>query len=101
MWQVTDTDAEGRFVVGDGCSFLARERGCRTIIDAATLTGTTGFTARHHGAVMSNDARMERLCLEAGLQSGEHMVPMVWLPEALSSAMSRCTPPPPRAALAH
>ena len=98
--EVTDTDAEGRFVVGDGCSFLARERGCRTIIDAATLTGTTGFTARHHGAVMSNDARMERLCLEAGLQSGEHMVPMVWLPEAISSAMSRCAPPLP-AALAH
>lgn len=33
-------------MVGDGCSFLARERGCRTIIDAATLTGTTGFTAK-------------------------------------------------------
>ena len=50
--------------------------------------GTTNFTARHHGAVMSNDVELEKLCLEAGLDSGEHMVPMVWLPEALGSAMS-------------
>ena len=34
-----DTDAEGRFVVGDGCSYLAREKRCAVIIDAATLTG--------------------------------------------------------------
>jgi len=39
-------------------------------------------------AVMSNDANLEQLCLDAGLQSGEHMVPMAWLPEALGSAMS-------------
>jgi leucyl aminopeptidase len=50
--------------------------------------GTTSFTARHHGAVMSNDAGLERLCLEAGQESGEHMVPMAWLPEALGSALS-------------
>ena len=37
---------------------------------------------------MSNDANLEQLCLDAGLQSGEHMVPMAWLPEALGSAMS-------------
>ena len=47
--EVIDTDAEGRFVVGDGCSYLAREKRCTTLIDAATLTGTTGFTARYHG----------------------------------------------------
>ena len=37
---------------------------------------------------MSNDAELEKVCLEAGLDSGEHMVPMVWLPEALGNAMS-------------
>ena len=94
--EVTDTDAEGRFVVGDGCSYLlrvacfalktvetssfklesvrtshrqrlmrsrylAREKRCGVLIDAATLTGTTGFTARHHGGVMSNDAELEQV----------------------------------------
>ena len=58
------------------------------IIAFSVRVGTTHFTARHHGAVMSNDAKLEKLCLEAGLQSGEHMVPMVWLPEALGSAMA-------------
>ena len=37
---------------------------------------------------MCSDARLERLVVEAGLQSGEHLVPMVWLPEALGAAMA-------------
>eukprot|EP01052_Picozoa_sp_SAG31_P037209 SAG31_NODE_4769_length_2967_cov_1.661437_2_plen_150_part_00 len=86
--EVTDTDAEGRFVVGDGCSFLAREKGCKTVIDAATLTGTTNFTAKQHAAVMSSHGCLEKLVVQAGLQSGEHVVPMIWVPEALEEAMS-------------
>jgi|EP01046_Picozoa_sp_COSAG06_P037687 hypothetical protein len=41
--------------------YLAREKRCGVLIDAATLTGTTGFTARHHGGVMSNDAELEQV----------------------------------------
>ena len=39
IFGLADTDAEGRFVVGDGCSYLAREKHCTVVIDAATLTG--------------------------------------------------------------
>ena len=108
--EVEDTDAEGRLVVGDGCSYVARELGARVVIDAATLTGHD-FTGKTHAAVMSNSALLERRCIEAGLQSGEHVsllrvfavinkfscdpdavlaqvAPMVWLPEAMSDALS-------------
>jgi leucyl aminopeptidase len=54
---VIDTDAEGRFVVGDGCSYLARELGVRTLIDSTTLTDTNAFTAYKHGAVLAQRSR--------------------------------------------
>ena len=55
--EVIDTDAEGRFVVGDGCSYLARELGVRTLIDSTTLTDTNAFTAYKHGAVLAQRSR--------------------------------------------
>lgn len=61
-------------MVGDGCSYLARELGVKTLIDSTTLTDTNAFTAYKHGAVLASDERLERLCIEAGLQSGEHQV---------------------------
>ena len=54
--EVHNTDAEGRFVVGDGCSYLARELGVKTLIDSATLTGHSSFTGSNHCAMMTNDA---------------------------------------------
>ena len=105
--EVDNTDAEGRFVVGDGCSYLAREprnrsatwsafacqplremvvwageMGVKTLIDSATLTGHSSFTGPTHCAIMSNCADMEATGIEAGLESGEHGFPMIFLPEA-------------------
>ena len=75
-------------MVGDGCSYLARELGCKTLIDAATLTGHASFTGKTHAAVMSNSAVLEARAVAAGLRSGEHCVPMVFLPEAQKMATS-------------
>lgn len=69
--EVHNTDAEGRFVVGDGCSYLARELGVKTLIDSATLTGHSSFTGANHCAMMTNDEDMEVTGLASGLQSGE------------------------------
>ena len=69
--EVHNTDAEGRFVVGDGCSYLARELGVKTLIDSATLTGHSSFTGANHCAMMTNDQDMEVTGLASGLQSGE------------------------------
>ena len=80
--EVDNTDAEGRFVVGYGCSYLAREMGVKTLIDSATLTGHSSFTGPTHCAIMSNCADMEATGIEAGLESGEHGFPMIFLPEA-------------------
>lgn len=68
-------------------SYLARELGVRTLIDSTTLTDTNAFTAYKHGAVMASDQQLEHLCVTAGLQSGEHLLPMAWLPEDFESAL--------------
>eukprot|EP01051_Picozoa_sp_SAG22_P005180 SAG22_NODE_300_length_12752_cov_3.102426_12_plen_155_part_00 len=86
--EVSNTDAEGRFVVGDGCSYLARVEGVKTLIDSATLTGHSAFTGQTHAAIQSNSAAFEAAGLAAGLASGEHGVPMVFLPEAQGSILS-------------
>ena len=72
----------------DSLADLARVLGCKTVIDAATLTGHSSFTGKTHAAVMSNCADLEAQTLAAGLQSGEHCVPMVFLPEAQRAAVS-------------
>jgi len=86
--EVDNTDAEGRFVVGDGCSWCARELGAKVVIDAATLTGHSSFTGKTHAAAMASDGPLEQLAVAAGLSSGEHVVPMVFLPEAQGAATS-------------
>ena len=86
--EVSNTDAEGRFVVGDGCSYLARVEGVKTLIDSATLTGHSSFSGLTHAAIQSNSAAFEAAGLAAGLRSGEHGVPMVFLPEAQGQILS-------------
>jgi leucyl aminopeptidase len=52
------------------------------VLDAATLTGHSSFTGKTHAAAMASDGALEELAIAAGLSSGEHVVPMVFLPEA-------------------
>eukprot|EP01043_Picozoa_sp_COSAG02_P038353 COSAG02_NODE_2949_length_7680_cov_4.274238_3_plen_249_part_00 len=75
------SDSEGRFVIGDGCSWLARRHGCRILIDAATLTGHSQFTGRVHGAILSNDMALEMVGLASGSATGELVHPMIFAPE--------------------
>ncbi len=80
--EVNNTDAEGRLVLADGVSYAARELGCDTIIDAATLTGaqmiSTGYM---HGAVVSNDAEIEDTILDVGRDTGDLAHPLPFAPE--------------------
>ena len=71
-----------RCLAQDGCSWCARELGAKIVIDAATLTGHSSFTGKTHAAAMASDGALEELAIAAGLSSGEHVVPMVFLPEA-------------------
>eukprot|EP01047_Picozoa_sp_COSAG01_P050512 COSAG01_NODE_5115_length_4474_cov_4.309943_3_plen_161_part_00 len=81
--EVANTDAEGRFLLSDGLSWLARVKGVKWLVDAATLTGHSVGTGKAHAGVVSNCAALEQLAVDAGLASGDHVVPMIFAPEIL------------------
>jgi len=80
--EINNTDAEGRLLLADGCSFAARKLGADIVIDAATLTGAQSLsTGLVHAAIMSNDAELEQQLLGAGQRSGELTHPLMFAPE--------------------
>lgn len=80
--EINNTDAEGRLVLADGCSYAARILGADTVIDAATLTGSQLIaTGMMHAAVISNDASLEQQLIESGFRSGDLVHPLPFAPE--------------------
>jgi probable aminopeptidase NPEPL1 len=80
--EINNTDAEGRLLLADGVSYAARVLGAEVILDAATLTGAQPMsTGMIHAAVMSNDARLEKLLVDAGQKSGDLCHPLPFAPE--------------------
>jgi probable aminopeptidase NPEPL1 len=80
--EINNTDAEGRLLLADGCSYAARELGASIVLDAATLTGAQGVaTGDLHAAVVSNDAVVERTLLDAGSTTGDLCWPLPFAPE--------------------
>ncbi|MCU0641176.1 MAG: leucyl aminopeptidase [Candidatus Margulisbacteria bacterium] len=71
--EVTNTDAEGRMILGDAITY-AKKRGATKMIDIATLTGgaivALGDAAT---AVMGNDQTLVDQVLAAGNRSGQKM----------------------------
>ena len=80
--EINNTDAEGRLLLADGVSYAARILGAKTILDAATLTGAQLVaTGEVHAAVVANDARLERVLVEAGRKTGDLTHPLLFAPE--------------------
>lgn len=80
--EINNTDAEGRLLLADGCSYAARVLGADVVIDAATLTGAQGIaTGELHAAVVSNDAGVEQALLDAGRATGDLCWPLPFAPE--------------------
>jgi probable aminopeptidase NPEPL1 len=80
--EINNTDAEGRLLLADGVSFLARERDVDVVIDAATLTGAQSIaTGIRHAAVVSNREGLEELAIRAGRESGDLTFPLPFAPE--------------------
>ncbi|MCC7381398.1 MAG: leucyl aminopeptidase family protein [Deltaproteobacteria bacterium] len=84
--EINNTDAEGRLLLSDGVSYAARNLKADVIIDAATLTGAQLIaTGLMHAAVISNDARLEQLLVDAGYASGDLVHPLPFAPEFYQS----------------
>ena len=80
--EINNTDAEGRLLLADGCSYAARVLGADVVLDAATLTGAQGVaTGDLHAAVVSNDEAVEAALLAAGRASGDLCWPLPFAPE--------------------
>lgn len=72
--EVIDTDAEGRLILADGLCYMARNYRPSTMINLATLTGSTVRTFGYHAAALfsNNDELAARLCA-AGERTGERL----------------------------
>ncbi|MGH8897391.1 MAG: leucyl aminopeptidase [Egibacteraceae bacterium] len=78
--EVRDTDAEGRLVLADALDYATTLRP-QTIIDIATLTGTSAALGRYAGALMANDDDLVDELRAAALVAGEHLWPLPLWPE--------------------
>lgn len=72
--EVIDTDAEGRLILADGLSYVARNFQPDVLIDLATLTGSTVRTFGYHVAgLYSNNDELSNQLFQAGEQVGERV----------------------------
>lgn len=87
--EVNNTDAEGRLVLGDCVSWVARKYSPSILIDAATLTGAQLVsTGMNHAAVVCNDDSLEEKAVKVGKQTGDLVCPLVFAPDILRSEFS-------------
>ena len=80
--EITNTDAEGRLVLGDGVCYASRDLKADIIVDMATLTGAQGpATGRYHSAVLTNNEKWENASVEIGKSCGDLCFPLIFAPE--------------------
>lgn len=89
FYQINNTDAEGRLVLGDGVCHAAKHLNPGMIIDMATLTGAQGVaTGRYFGALYCNDEALEQSVVRLGQSSGDLCHAMPYAPEFFKAEYS-------------
>jgi len=72
--EVIDTDAEGRLILADGLSYMVKNYQPDTLIDLATLTGSTVRTFGYHAAALfSNNDELATQLYSSGERTGERV----------------------------
>lgn len=80
--EINNTDAEGRLVLGDCVSWVARKFSPSVIVDAATLTGAQLVaTGLHHAALVCSDDELEKKAVETGHATGDMVCPLPFAPD--------------------
>lgn len=80
--EINNTDAEGRLLLADAVSYVARTYKPHVVVDMATLTGAQLVaTGVRHAAVVSNREGLEALALRVGRESGDLTWPLPFAPE--------------------
>lgn len=84
--EINNTDAEGRLVLGDGVAYASKDLNPDVIIDMATLTGAQLMcTGKRHAGLLTPDAWIQDLIVDAGKACGEPVYPLLYAPEILFS----------------
>jgi leucyl aminopeptidase len=72
--EIIDTDAEGRLILADGLSYLIKNYQPQTIVDIATLTGSSVATFGYEcGALFSNNEEISNKLQFSGNKTGERL----------------------------
>ncbi len=72
--EIIDTDAEGRLVLADALSYLIKNHQPQTIVDIATLTGSSVATFGYEcGALFTNNQEMANKLQFSGNKIGERL----------------------------
>ena len=72
--EIIDTDAEGRLILADGLAYMTKHFQPDTLIDLATLTGSTVRTSGYHAAALfSNDDSLAEQLYQASGRTGERV----------------------------
>ncbi|MDA1194866.1 MAG: leucyl aminopeptidase family protein, partial [Planctomycetota bacterium] len=80
--EINNTDAEGRLVVADALSYIARKYKPEVLVDMATLTGAQLIATGHrHAAIVSNRAGLEGAAHRAAQAAGDLVHPLPFAPE--------------------
>lgn len=80
--EVTNTDAEGRLVLGDGLAYAVDKLDPDVLVDIATLTGGIKVAlGQHTGGLFATDDALAGLLTEAGARAGEPLWRMPLCPE--------------------
>ena len=75
--EIIDTDAEGRLILADGLSYLIKNFSPETVIDLATLTGSSVATFGNEcGALFTNNELLVKQLQQAGDGIGERLWPL-------------------------
>ncbi|WP_395052490.1 leucyl aminopeptidase family protein [Flavobacterium sp.] len=72
--EIIDTDAEGRLILADGLSYLIKNYKPETVIDIATLTGSSVGTFGYEcGALFTNNEELSKKLQQSGDAIGERL----------------------------
>ena len=75
--EIIDTDAEGRLVLADGLSYIIRNYQPDTVLDLATLTGSSVRTFGYFaGALLTENDGLAQQLRAAGDRTGERVWPL-------------------------
>lgn len=72
--EIIDTDAEGRLILADGLSYLIKNYKPDTVVDIATLTGSSVATLGYEcGALFTNNQDLSKKLQQSGDEIGERL----------------------------